>query len=161
MTSTVARVILAPRERQVLEGLADGSTLAAVALDLKVREGTAAGYLKLAKAKLYGMGDLAAALAVGYATEAITRPELLDPTALNLPEKQRDLVPLVAQGMRAVQMATKLNRPIGDVRRDGRDLMANLGGTPDCPKIRNQAHLVTRAWQYQVLTADQVIAWLP
>lgn len=43
MTTTVATPALAPRERQVLEGLADGSTLTAVALDLKIREGTATG----------------------------------------------------------------------------------------------------------------------
>ncbi|MEV1081951.1 hypothetical protein AB0I98_27490 [Streptomyces sp. NPDC050211] len=81
-TTTVARIVLAPRERQILEGLADGNTLAAVALDLKIREGTGAGYLKLAKRKLHGVSENAAALAVGYATDAIARPDLLDPEGL-------------------------------------------------------------------------------
>ncbi|MFI1201639.1 hypothetical protein ACH4VR_19670 [Streptomyces sp. NPDC020883] len=161
MTTTVARVILAPRERQVVEGLADGSTLASVALGLKIREGTAASYLKGAKRKLYGVSDNAAALAVAYATRAVTLPKLLDPETLYLPQEQRDLVPLIAQGMRAAQMATELKRAVTVIRRDGRELMANLGGSPDCPRVRNQVHVITRAWQFQVLTADEVITWLP
>ncbi|MFF4543644.1 hypothetical protein ACFY1J_05265 [Streptomyces sp. NPDC001406] len=152
-TTTVARITLAPREQQVLEGLADGSTLAVVALDLKIREGTAAGYLKLAKRKLYGMSENAAALAVAYTTEAITRPQLLDPEALFLPDDQRDLVPLLARGMAAAQMATELKRPVDIIRRDGRDLLTNL-------RARNRAHAIKRSWELQVLTAEQVVAWL-
>ncbi|WP_405576158.1 LuxR C-terminal-related transcriptional regulator [Streptomyces sp. NBC_01092] len=154
-TTTVARIVLTPRERQVLKGLADGSTLAAVALDLKIREGTAAGYLKLAKRKLHGVGENAAALAVGYAIEAITRPDLLDPEGLFLPREQRDLVPRIARGLTAAQMLTELKprRTIDIIRRDGRELMTNLGA-------KNRAHTITRAWQYQILTADQVITWL-
>ncbi|WP_406003403.1 LuxR C-terminal-related transcriptional regulator [Streptomyces sp. NBC_00829] len=157
-TTTVARIILAPRERQVLEGLADGSMLAAVALNLQIREGTAAGYLKLAKRKLYGVSETAAALAVGYATEAIDRPKPLDPESLYpeslyLPREQRDLVPLIAQGMAAAQMATELKRGVEIIRREGRELLANL-------QARNRVHAITRAWEYQILTPDQVIACL-
>lgn len=153
-TTTAARIILAPREQQVLEGLADGSTLAAVALNLQIRESTAAGYLKLTKRKLHGVSKNAAALAVGYTTQAITRPELLDPAPLYLPPEQRQLVPLVARGIRGAQMAAVLKRPASVVRRDGRGLRANL-------QARNAAHVITRAWQYQVLTAQQVSSWLP
>ncbi|MFF0066488.1 LuxR C-terminal-related transcriptional regulator [Streptomyces sp. NPDC005279] len=147
-TTPVARIILAPRERQVLECLADGSMLAAVALNLQIREGTAAGYLKLAKRKLYGVSETAAALAVGYATEAIDRPKLLDPESLYLPREQRDLVPLIAWGM-----ATELKRGGDTIRRDGRELLATL-------QARHRAHAIARVWEYQILTADQVIAWL-
>ncbi|MFF5962799.1 LuxR C-terminal-related transcriptional regulator [Streptomyces collinus] len=152
-TTTVARITLAPRERQVLEGLADGSTLAAVALNLQIREGTAAGYLKLAKRKLYGVSENAAALAVGYASQAITQPEMLAPDGLYVPREQREIVPLIARGMAAAQMATELKRPVDIVRRDGRELLQNL-------MAQNRAHAITRAWQYQLLTADQVITWL-
>ncbi|MFC5804519.1 hypothetical protein [Streptomyces formicae] len=153
ITTSVARIILAPREQQVLEGLSGGSTLAVVALDLKIREGTAAGYLKLAKRKLYGVSENAAALAVGYTTEAIARPPLLDPETLFLPDGQRDIVPLLARGMAAAQMATELKRPVDIIRRDGRDLLTNL-------RARNRAHAVKRSWEFQLLTAEQVIAWL-
>ncbi|MFI9078770.1 LuxR C-terminal-related transcriptional regulator [Streptomyces sioyaensis] len=153
MTRTIAKVILAPRERQVLEGLADGSMLAAVAQSLKIREGTAAGYLKLAKRKLSGVSETAAALAIAYATASIDRPKLLDPAALYLPREQRDLVPLIAREMTAMQMATALNREVDVIRQNGRELLANL-------QARNRAHAITQAWKYQILTADQVIKWL-
>lgn len=150
-TTTTAKVVLAPRERQVLQGLAAGNTMAAVALDLKIRHGTAEGYLKLAKNKLH-VSETVSAVAVGYATEAIQRPPLLDPEALFLPHEQRDLLPLVAQGMAATQMAVELGRPVTDVRKDGRELLLSL-------QAHNRAHLITRAWQFRVLTAGQVIAW--
>ncbi|WP_327436060.1 LuxR C-terminal-related transcriptional regulator [Streptomyces sp. NBC_01201] len=150
---TIATIELAPRERQVLEGLSDGSTLATVALNLKIREGTARGYLKLAKRKLHGASENATALAIAYATNAITCPALLDPEGLFLTREQRDLIPLIGRGMPAGTMASELKRPVAIVRRDGRDLLTNLGAT-------NPAHAIRRAWQYQALTADQVIAWL-
>ncbi|MEV5338337.1 LuxR C-terminal-related transcriptional regulator [Streptomyces sp. NPDC052676] len=152
-TTTIAKVVLARREQQVLQGLAAGKTLAEVALDLKIREGTANGYLKLARNKLRGVSDTAAAVAVGYITEAIDRPPLLNPEALFLPREQRDLIPLIARGMTASQMATELNRPVAEVRADGRDLLLAL-------QARNRAHLITRAWQFRILTADQVTPWL-
>ncbi|MFD3514883.1 LuxR C-terminal-related transcriptional regulator [Streptomyces sp. NPDC058657] len=153
MTTTVARIELTSRERDVLQGLADGSTIAAVALNLKLRESTASGYLQLARRKLYGASETAEALAAAYASEAIERPEPLDPEGLFLPREQRDLVPLIGQGMAAAQMATTLKRPVEIVRRDGRDLLRNL-------RARNRAHVITRAWAYQVLTTEQVLAWL-
>ncbi|MFD7897574.1 hypothetical protein [Streptomyces sp. NPDC059743] len=154
MTSTIiAKAVLAPRERQVFEGLATGSTLAVVALDLKIREGTAAGYLKIAKTKLHGVSETAAAIAVGYATRAITHPPLLDPETLFLPREQRDLVPLIARGLGPAQIATELNRPITGVRADGRGLLTILGA-------RNRNHLITRTWQFQILTVELVAGWL-
>ncbi|MFE6031015.1 helix-turn-helix domain-containing protein [Streptomyces niveus] len=152
-TKTIGRVILAPRERQVVEGLADGSTLATVARNLKIREVTAAGYLRLGKRKLHGVSENAAALAVGYATQAITRPELLDPEGLDLSREQRNLVPLIARGMTTAQMVPELRQPVQIIRRYGRELQQSLSA-------KNRAHVVTRAWQYQVLTADHVIASL-
>jgi DNA-binding CsgD family transcriptional regulator len=151
--TTPARIILALEERQVLEGLADGSTLAAVALNLNIRESRAEGSLKRAKRTLYGVSENAAALAFGYATKAITRPELLEPEELFLPQGQRSLVPFIGRGMTASQTATELKRPVDGVLRDGRDLLANL-------RAVNRAHLITRAWAYQILTADQVTGWL-
>ncbi|TXL87700.1 hypothetical protein [Streptomyces sp. IB2014 016-6] len=168
MTTTIVRVTLAPREQQVVEGLADGSTLSTVARNLKIRQGTASGYLKFAKRKLHGVSENTAALAVGYATGAITRPDLLAPGTLDLPREQLDLVPLIARGMTIAQMATELKRSPGThqlkpettgtpsvtiIRRSIGELTANL-------QARNRAHLITRAWQYQILTVDQVTAWL-
>lgn len=152
MTTAMMRVVLSPRERQVLECLATGDTLATVAQDLGINDSTARSYLRQAKAKLYGVSETVAAVAVGYATEAITRPPLRDPDALFMPREQRALVPYIARGMSAAQMAAELRRPVSDVRADGRELRRTLNA-------RNQPHLITLAWQYRVLTAEQVIAW--
>ncbi|OIJ97763.1 hypothetical protein BIV25_13225 [Streptomyces sp. MUSC 14] len=153
MTTTVARVRLSPRERQVVEGLAKGLPLTEVAQALDIRDGTASAYLLNAKRRLHGVSENAAAVAVGYVTKAITLPTLLDPDTLTLPEEQRDLVPLIAMGMTVAQMAEELKRPQGLVSRDGRALTRGLGA-------RNRAHIVTLAWQYRILTAGQVTSWL-
>ncbi|MER5971665.1 LuxR C-terminal-related transcriptional regulator [Streptomyces sp. NPDC002055] len=152
-TRTVAKVSLAPREQQVLAGLANGSALGVVARSLEISEGTASGYLKTAKRKLHCVRETPTAVAVGYTTNAITRPPLLDPEALFLPREQRHLVPLIARGAGAEQMAAELDRPVAEVRADGRALLTSL-------RARTRSHLVTRAWQFGILTADQVIAWL-
>ncbi|MGW7283161.1 hypothetical protein ACWGIV_33815 [Streptomyces sp. NPDC054844] len=154
MTTTVAKIILAPREREVLVGLADGETLPEVACRLNIRRDTAAGYLKFARQKLHGVSDIPAAVAVAYATEAITRPDLRDPELMDLPREQRRLVPLIALGAPPGEMAAALRRPLATVRHDGRELLRNLNA-------KNRAHVVSRAWQYRILTADQVLAWLP
>lgn len=149
MTTTVEA--LAASERQVLTGLADGRTLAAVASDLAIREGTARGYLRLAKQKL-GVSETPAALAVGYATRALSRPDL-EPEGLCVPVEQGDLLPFIAQGMSATRMATELKRPLSVVRNDARLLLKTT-------QARNPAHLITRAWQLGLLTEAQVRAWL-
>ncbi|MFC7928759.1 LuxR C-terminal-related transcriptional regulator [Streptomyces cinereoruber] len=145
-------VALAPRERQVLEGLADGRTLPEVANSLRLRDGTATGYLKLAKRRL-GASENPAALAHAYANGSITRPEQRDPEDLFLPVEQRELIPLIAQGLRATQIAARTKRPVAVVRRDARELMAALGA-------KNPAHVVTQAWAYQLLTEEQVRSWM-
>ncbi|MER6684585.1 LuxR C-terminal-related transcriptional regulator [Streptomyces olivaceoviridis] len=152
-TTDTAKVTLAPREQQVLEGLADGNTLAEVAGRLNIGEGTASGYVQLAKRKLHQVRETPAALAVAYATRAIPEPEAHDPEGLGLPTEQRALLPLIAQGLSAIQMATELKRPVADVRSDYRALIASL-------RARNRTHLIKRAWQYQLLTAHQVRTWI-
>ncbi|WP_405749349.1 LuxR C-terminal-related transcriptional regulator [Streptomyces sp. NBC_01411] len=151
-TSTVAKINFAPREKQVVQGVADGQTVPEIALSLSIGAHTVAGYLKLAKLKIPGANSNPSIVAVSYATDSIPAPKLLDLTDLCLPGKQLDLVPLTAQGMRPKQMAGFLNRDIDVVRRDARDLMTNL-------QAKNPAHAVKRAWQYQLLTAEQVLAW--
>ncbi|MFE0257277.1 LuxR C-terminal-related transcriptional regulator [Streptomyces sp. NPDC059010] len=153
MTVTIPKIRLAPREREVVEGMADGSTLTEVAADLLIKPGTASGYLKLAKTKLHGMREIEAAIAVGYATNTITHPDALDPDRLTVPKEQLDLVPLIGQGKTSAQIAVELKRGLGVIRCDEQDLLANLGA-------RNRAHAIKRAWQYRILTAQQVIAWL-
>ncbi|GHG95371.1 LuxR C-terminal-related transcriptional regulator [Streptomyces rubradiris] len=153
MTTTAATMIsLSPRERQVLERLATGDTVAMVGQDLRLSEGTVVSYLRNAKDKLYGVSETEAAVAIGLALEVIARPPLEDPEQLFMPREQRDLVPYIARGMTAEQMAAQLRRPVTDVRADSRDLLSTLNA-------RNRPHLITRSWQFRLLTAEQVIKW--
>lgn len=154
-TSRLMKITLAPRERELLEALAAGVTLSVAARNMAISQGTASGYLKNAKSKLHGASETPAAVAIAYATEAITRPELRDPETLFLPREQRDLVPLIARGLTPGQMVNELSpKPnVAVVRRHGRELLVNL-------RALSRAHLITRAWEYQVLTAEQVTSWL-
>ncbi|MET8690536.1 helix-turn-helix transcriptional regulator [Streptomyces sp. NPDC004732] len=151
---TVSSYALAPRERQILAGLADGDTLVEVAARLQISYGTAQTYRRHAKAKLHGVSESTAALAVAYANEAIAAPEQLDPEAIVVPPEQRDLIALLARGFTPSQMATELRRPISVVRADGRSLLVTL-------RAKNNCQAIKRAWQYGLLTRDEVMAWLP
>ncbi|WP_254885903.1 helix-turn-helix transcriptional regulator [Streptomyces sp. NA02950] len=151
VTNPAAR--LSPREQQIFEYLADGSSLAEVGLRLGIRQNTVQSYLSLAKLKLGAKSENAAALAAAYALGGLPQPKPLDPSELSLPREQLALVPLLAQGMRVSQMASVLKRPVSIIRRDARGLMKNL-------RARNAAQTVKRTWQYQLLTADQVLEWL-
>lgn len=105
--------------------------------------------------KLHGVSESPAAVAIAYATEAITRPEPRDPETLFLPREQRDLVPLIARGLTPGQMVNELSpKPdVAVVRRDCRELRVNL-------RALSRVNLVSRAWEYKVLTAEQVTSWL-
>lgn len=144
-------ISLAARERESLEGVAQGLDVPAVAALLGIAAGTVTSYLKSAKAKL-GVRELPSALAVGYATATIPAPPLRD-EMLDLPVEQRELIPLLAQGMKPVQIARKLNRNPKDVRQFAADLLVSLGA-------RNYAHVVPLAWEHRLLAAADVIAWL-
>jgi DNA-binding NarL/FixJ family response regulator len=152
MTTVTTRRLAVP-EQQVLRQVAAGSPLSEAAMNLRIREGTAREYLRRANVKL-GVRETAAAVAVACTVGAIEQPQPLDATGLLLASEQRELVPLIAQGLHVDQMATKLHRPAAIVRQDGRALMKHL-------QARNPVHTVTRAWQYQLLTARQVRTWLP
>lgn len=153
MTITSIRVALGPRERQVMEGLAAGDTLTEVAEKLGISYGTAQGYRKLAKRKLFGVSEAVAAVAAAYAADAIARPELVSAGAPRVSASQRTLIPLIAQGMTAAQMATKVRRPVDDVRADALELRETVGA-------RNACHLITVLWQHEMITADEVATWL-
>ncbi len=148
-----APVALSPHEQQVLQGLAAGDALATVAATLKISTDMATSYLGLAKSKLFGMADAPAVIAVAYAVEAIPPPPPRDASGLDLSRAQRDLVPLVAQGMTDIQLAISVDRSENEVRAACRGLLRKL-------PARNRAHVVTRGWQYRLVTKGQVLAWL-
>ncbi|WP_307816966.1 LuxR C-terminal-related transcriptional regulator [Streptomyces sp. CRPSP2-6A1] len=147
----VARLSL--REQQVLQDIAAGDSLWAIAQRLEVEYNTVASYAKRARFKLRCVKDAGAAVAVGYATGAISPPLLLEAAALSVPREQRVLLPLIARGMQAAEMASALKWPVKIVRATERALFVALDAS-------SRPHLVTRAWERRMLTAEQVISWL-
>ncbi|WP_257981154.1 hypothetical protein [Streptomyces sp. CB02959] len=101
----------------------------------------------------HALSNKETAVAVDYATKAISRPKLLAPDALCLLRGERELVPLPARGLGPEKMAGKLQRPLNIVRRDGRRLFVSLGA-------RNRPHAMKRACQFEILREEQVVAWL-
>lgn len=95
------------------------------------------------------MSEIEAAGAVGYATGAITRPSLLAPEGLAVPEEQRELVPLLGRGAgRPDTRRSGRGGPVGQgrLRRDvpGRDgwtqallVLLALYGKPGFPDLHD------------------------
>lgn len=153
MSADEPEVYLSARERAVLTGLADGLSMAEVALGLRISQTTANGYLRSARHQLYQASEIPQLIAIAYTVEAIPRPQERDLPGVALPGSQRRLVPLVAEGLSAAQMGARLLVPVDEVRREARALLETVDA-------RTRPHFVTRAWAYRLLTAEQVWAWL-
>lgn len=149
--STIDRS-LSPRERKVLERVAGGASLGQIVEELDIREGTVMGYLKAAKVKLHGVKMTPSAVAVGYATQSISRPQLTT-EALTLSRDLRLLVPLIAMGWSLAEIASWRRLKVYKVQSDCHRLHTIL-------QARSRPHMVTRAWQYKILTEQQVTEWI-
>ncbi|WP_416975830.1 LuxR C-terminal-related transcriptional regulator [Streptomyces sp. 4F14] len=133
----------------MLRLIAEGGTRKAVAQDLgitvkavhfhlaNVRRRTGAGS---------GRWGLAAAVETAYATGLLPRPALL-PDRLDLTERQRVLILLLAGGLTIGQIAAALDCSPRKAVSEFRDLEKSLGAT-------SPAHLITRARQYGLPTSD-------
>lgn len=140
---------LSSREQEVLRQLAYGNTLRQVAGILRIKEGAAQFRLRTAKAKLHGVRTTSTAIAVGYATRSLPRPPILGRLIRNFPDELRVLVPVIAQGKSAKQIASHFSMSIVEVRADCHRLLTSL-------QAKNRPHMITRAWQYQILTEQQI-----
>lgn len=138
---------LSTRERGVVAGIADGFPMPQVAQKLGISESTAKSYLNAVRDKL-GVRETPALIHNAYRAEVLSRP---------CPNDERPVVTLeqwtilhcMAAGYTAKQMATELNRPLTDVRKDTRTLLKVLNAeTP--------AHAVTRGWQHRMLGGQPI-----
>ncbi|MFJ6101826.1 LuxR C-terminal-related transcriptional regulator [Streptomyces sp. NPDC092359] len=144
-------VRLAPQQRRVLEGLALGMGTDEVAYSLSIATSTASDYVRSAKEKLRAR-DIPSAVAMAYATGAITVPVLRLRDEVYVSAERQALIPAIAQGWTQAQIAAALNRSALGVRTDYRGLLDDLAA-------RNTTHLITRAWEFQLLTVTDVARW--
>jgi DNA-binding NarL/FixJ family response regulator len=134
------------REVQMVQGLAKGLIPRQIARELAIGVGTVRSYLTQATKKLGASGSAAT-------VEAAYVARLLPPPGrkagdIELSETQRQLVPLISQGMSRVQMAEQVDKPLQDVREDVRALMQAL-------RAKTLAHVVTRARQHGLPTSEE------
>lgn len=144
---------LAPRERAVLCGLAEGLSLADVARALEISESATSSYLRSARRRLYQVSETPPAIAIAYAFRAIAPPPRQDPAELSFPREQRYLVPLISQGLTASQVSRTLSLPLDNTQQEFREALESVSA-------RNRVHFVARAWAYGLLTAEHVATWL-
>ncbi|AWN24817.1 LuxR C-terminal-related transcriptional regulator [Streptomyces sp. NEAU-S7GS2] len=140
---SASTIQLTNREGQVVRLLGRGLRIPQIAEQLLVRDATAKGYVDLAKGKL-GVRDVAALVHNAYERGAVSEPEPDHHCSVTLSLEQRQLLPRMAEGKSVSQMATELRRPVAVVRRDAREMLAELGAT-------NSAHAMTRARQLGLL----------
>lgn len=139
-------------ESLLLQHVADGALLAELPglLNIPVRKASAL-YGKLCD-RLRAPRKPAVLLAICYATGA-AQPAMLDPSDIAMPVTERELLPLMAVGMTLEGMAQHLGLSRGMVERRVQSLMENL-------QAKTWAQAVHLGWQYQIVTADVITAWL-
>ncbi|WP_217199930.1 DUF6415 family natural product biosynthesis protein [Streptomyces buecherae] len=151
MIETIDTIVLPARQRWVVEGVAQGRTLRAIARGRGIGEETAVRYFRTARRMLRESSQPHTAVAVAYTYQAILRPDVHD-LGVGVPHGERILMPLIAQGLPTSQMADRVKWPAKTVVRLVYDLETRMGA-------RNRAHLITLAWQAGLLTASQMRAW--
>ncbi|MFF2331795.1 MULTISPECIES: LuxR C-terminal-related transcriptional regulator [unclassified Streptomyces] len=143
---TVSTTRLTPRQRDVARHLADGLHAAEVADELNLSLATVRQY-KTAAGHRLGVSGAPALVEAAYESGDLDQPDP-DPEAGKalacLPDVQRKVLALRAQGMGVQEIADHLSRPVHVVRKDVRALMAALGA-------KTPAHAITRARQLGLL----------
>ncbi|MFD9356421.1 LuxR C-terminal-related transcriptional regulator [Streptomyces sp. NPDC060031] len=132
-------VRLSRRERQIIQELAGGASLAMAAQTLGISKLTAKSYRDAARNKLGCPAMAPAMVAAAYDASALEIPAH-DGSVVEVTDEQRELLPLLIAGLSTTQMSKKLHQHIERVRSNLRHLMAALGG-------KGHAHMVTRAYQ--------------
>lgn len=142
MSADVATVSFTRRERQVVQGLADGLTDHEIASRLRLSLATVRRYMTTAKRKV-GVTERVALVDRSYGLGLIRSPAC-EPDTVYLTPQHRELLSLVVKGLSKTQIAVDMRRPPSHVRRATLQLMKALGA-------RTRTHVVTRARQYGLL----------
>ncbi|MER5301333.1 LuxR C-terminal-related transcriptional regulator [Streptomyces lasiicapitis] len=144
MTVNTATVSFTSREKDVVQGLAEGLTDHAIARRLNRKPSTVRHYIATAMKKV-GANRQAALVNYAYDLGLIRPPVREDSTAYVSPQ-QRELIPLIVRGLTLDQIAAETHTTSARARRDVRRLMKALDA-------ETRAHVVTRARQYGLLKA--------
>jgi len=141
---------LSGRPLQVLRLLAEGGTPHTIAVELGIEKHTVHCYLEDVRRKTgVGKGGAAdpAAVEAAYASGILPSPDRIA-DGVDVPEQQRVLIPLLARGLAAEEIASVLKRRVSDVNWALRALQRTLGAS-------SPAHVITRARQYGLVTSAE------
>ncbi|MEV0445980.1 LuxR C-terminal-related transcriptional regulator [Streptomyces spectabilis] len=139
MTVNTSTVSFTSRERQVVQGLAEGLTTRAIARRLNRQLGTVRHHITTAKKKVGAKGQ--AALVDCSYDLGLIRPPAREHNTVYVPPEQRTLIPLLARSLTNIEIATETKRSPAQVGRNARQLLKTLDA-------QSRAHLVTRARQH-------------
>ncbi|WP_030777591.1 LuxR C-terminal-related transcriptional regulator [Streptomyces sp. NRRL S-920] len=132
------------RERQVVQGLAEGLTDHEIARRLNRKTATIRRHITAASKKVGAKGQVGL-VNCSYAL-GLLRPPASEGGAVYVPPQLRELIPLIVQGLSAMKIAEETNRAPSRIHRDTKRLMHIL-------RARTRPHIVTRARQYGLLKA--------
>ncbi|MGV9883024.1 LuxR C-terminal-related transcriptional regulator [Streptomyces sp. NPDC003006] len=137
------------REKQVVQGLAEGLTDHEIAHRLNREVRTVRHHITWAAKKVGAKGQVR--LVDCSYSQGLLTPPASEIHTIYVPDQLRELIPLVARGMKGTRIAIETNRAPVHSNRDIRQLMQIL-------RARTRPHLVTRALQYGLLkTAPRTV----
>ncbi|MFH8991464.1 LuxR C-terminal-related transcriptional regulator [Streptomyces sp. NPDC017940] len=139
MTVNASTVSFTSRERQVVQGLAEGLTDRVIARRLNRKPGTVRHHISTAKKKVGAKGQ-AALVDCSYDLGLIRLPALEHGT-VHLPPEQRNLITLLTRSLTNGEIAAEIHRSPAQVGVYVRRLMWVLDA-------QSRAHVVTRARQH-------------
>lgn len=140
---TITDERLSARQREVLDGIAQGLTPAEVATNLQIAEGTVKVYLQHIAGKL-GTTERAAMVHAAYTCGELPAPGRVQWGQADLSLDQMAVLHRLAAGSTVVQVAKELRRPLHAVRRDAREALTALGAA-------NAPQAIRRCWQLGIL----------
>nr|BAE95486.1 putative regulatory protein [Streptomyces kanamyceticus] len=132
------------REREVVQGLAEGRYVYEIAHLLRLKENTVKHYITVASRTL-GVRGRTVVVDRAYELGLIRQPDREQGT-LDLMPRHLEVLPLLAQSLTRVQIGLLTGRSKEQVTRDINGLMAELGA-------RTRPHVVTLARMYGLPTA--------
>ncbi|MFD6435875.1 LuxR C-terminal-related transcriptional regulator [Streptomyces venezuelae] len=142
MTLNIPPAYLTFREKQVIQGLAEGLTDRVIAKSLNRKPSTVRHYIGTAQKKVGATGR--ASLVNSVYDLGLLRLNVHEHRSADVPQQERELIPLLARSLTIRQMADETRRTPSQVARSIGQLMEILDA-------RTRAHLMTRARQHGLL----------
>ncbi|MEW1660783.1 LuxR C-terminal-related transcriptional regulator [Streptomyces sp. NPDC093707] len=139
---------LTPAESRVTQHVARGLTSGEIAIKLRLARGTVDGQLRHAQYKL-SVSSRTALIHRSYTREQLPRPERIQPPH-NADEADIEILRLLAAGATHAQIAQHSIHELSHC-----SVKSRLKKLREKWAARNDAHLITRAWEFGILDESE------